>query len=130
MKIVLVTEFYYPHIGGVTEHVHHLARYLVRRGNEVVIVTSHVAGGRRHHDSERVDGIEVVRIGTGVPVPANGSTSRITIGLDLAAAMRAALRGADLVHVHSPLFPVLPYLALREARCRGLPTVGTLHTHF
>ena len=28
VKVALVTEFYYPHLGGVTEHVYHLARYL------------------------------------------------------------------------------------------------------
>ena len=34
------------------------------------------------------------------------------------------------MHVHSPLFPVLPYLALKTARRLGLATVGTFHTHF
>jgi len=33
----------------------------------------------------------------------------------------------DIVHVHSPLTPVLPLLAIEEAEC---PVVGTFHTYF
>ena len=33
----------------------------------------------------------------------------------------------DIVHVHSPLSPVLPLLAIEEADC---PVVGTFHTYF
>jgi phosphatidylinositol alpha-mannosyltransferase len=33
----------------------------------------------------------------------------------------------DIVHVHSPLSPVLPILAIEEASC---PIVGTFHTYF
>lgn len=130
MKIVLVSEFYYPHPGGVTEHVHHLARYLVSAGHRVRVVTSHVDEAPRRASLERADGFEVVRFGRGVAIDSNGSQSRVTVGLGLDKKMRAALQGADLVHVQSPLFPMLPYLALRAARALGVPTVGTFHTHF
>ena len=33
----------------------------------------------------------------------------------------------DIVHVHSPLSPILPLLAIEEADC---PVVGTFHTYF
>jgi phosphatidylinositol alpha-mannosyltransferase len=130
VRIVLVTEFYYPHAGGITEHVHHLGRSLVRRGHKVVIVTNHVAEAPRSPSRETVDGLEVVRIGIGMPVESNGSQSRVTIGLQLERKMREVVAGADLVHTHSPLFPMLPYLALKAARRFGIPTVGTFHTHF
>ncbi len=130
MKVVLVTEFYYPHPGGITEHVHHLGRSLVRRGHHVTVVTSHVAEAPRRPTRETVDGLEIVRIGIGMPVQSNGSQSRVTIGLALEQKMRELVAKADLVHVHSPLFPMLPYLALKAARRFGIPTVGTFHTHF
>src|SRR2546427_9187323 len=44
MRVALVTEFYYPHLGGVSEHVHHLALELRRRGHEATVVTSNMAG--------------------------------------------------------------------------------------
>jgi phosphatidylinositol alpha-mannosyltransferase len=94
------------------------------------VVTSHVAEAPRSPSRETVDGLEVARIGIGLPVESNGSQSRVTIGLNLERKMRDLVAGADLVHTHSPLFPMLPYLALKAARRFGIPTVGTFHTHF
>ena len=134
VKVALVTEFYYPHLGGVTEHVYHLARHLTERGHGVRVVTNHVAKAPRRADIETVvvpeGSFEVVRIGLGMPIESNGSESRVTIGLGLVRHMQEALDGVDLVHVQSPLFPMLPYLALKVARRRGIPTVGTFHTNF
>ena len=130
MKIVLVTEFYYPHAGGITEHVHHLGRSLLRSGHQVALVTSHVAEAARRPNREIVEGLEVLRIGIGIPVESNGSQSRVTVGWNLDRKMREIVAGADLVHVHSPLFPTLAYTALKAARRHGIPTVGTFHTHF
>src|SRR5204862_453042 len=44
MRIALVTEFYYPHLGGVSEHVHHLALELRRRGHDATVITSNMTG--------------------------------------------------------------------------------------
>ena len=122
MRLALVTEYYYPHLGGVCEHVHHFAREARARGHHVDIITSNIvdSGASPPH---------VVRLGRSVPWYINGSQSRITVGRDLRRRMRRALRdGAyDLVHVHSPLTPVLPMLAVEEA---DVPVVGTFHTYF
>lgn len=121
LRIALVTEYYYPHLGGVCEHVHFLAREAQRRGHHVDIITSRLKG------AEPRDG--VIRIAHSMPVYANGSQARITVGLGLRRQMRALLRAGryDVVHVHSPLTPVLPLLAIDEAEC---PVVGTFHTYF
>ena len=39
MRIAIVTDYYYPMLGGITEHVHGQARELARRGHEVTVVT-------------------------------------------------------------------------------------------
>jgi hypothetical protein len=39
LRIALVTEYYYPHLGGVCEHVHFFAREARRRGHHVAIIT-------------------------------------------------------------------------------------------
>jgi phosphatidylinositol alpha-mannosyltransferase len=121
LRIALVTEYYYPHLGGVCEHVHFFAREARRRGHHVDVITSHIEGAEEQP--------HVIRLGRSQPVYANGSQARITLGWHLRRDMRRALRQGryDIVHVHSPLTPVLPILAIEEADC---PVVGTFHTYF
>lgn len=121
LRIALVTEYYYPHLGGVCEHVHFFAREARRRGHHVDVITSHIPGAEVQP--------HVIRLGRSQPVYANGSQARITLGWNLRRDMRRVLRQGqyDIVHVHSPLTPVLPILAIEEADC---PVVGTFHTYF
>lgn len=121
LRIALVTEYYYPHLGGVCEHVHYFAREARLAGHHVDIITSRINGMRSEGS--------VIRIGRSQPVYANGSMARISLGLGLRRAMRRVLRdgGYDIVHVHSPLTPTLPMLAVEEA---DAPLVGTFHTYF
>jgi phosphatidylinositol alpha-mannosyltransferase len=83
--------------------------------------------------SRRVSGEQsrsrtVIRLGYSQPVYMNGSQARVTVGLGLRRQMRKVLhRGHyDIVHVHSPLTPILPLLAIEEANA---PVVGTFHTY-
>lgn len=119
--MALVTEYYYPHQGGVCEHVHFLAAELRRRGDHVDIITSALG------DVPNERG--VIRLGHSVPVYGNGSLARITVGAGLRRQVRDTLaRGAyDVVHVHSPLAPTLPMVAMLEST---VPVVGTVHTYF
>ena len=64
MRIALVTEYYYPHFGGVTEHVHYLAAELRTRGHDVDIVTSRLG------DAPEEPGL--IRLGRSMPVYING----------------------------------------------------------
>jgi len=121
LRIALVTEYYYPHLGGICEHVHFFAREARRYGHQVDIITSNIRGAR--HEPH------VIRIGKSQSVYANGSQARFTWGLELRKDLRRvfSLGQYDIVHVHSPLSPVLPVLAIEEADC---PVVGTFHTYF
>ena len=118
LRIAQVTEYYYPHLGGVCEHVHFLAREARLRGHYVDIITSRIDGAR--------DGPNVIRIGQSVPLYCNGSLARFTVGRSLRRRMRDVLAHGryDIVHVHAPLTPTLPLLAIDEAAC---PVVGTFH---
>ncbi len=121
LRIALVTEYYYPHLGGVCEHVHFFAREARRRGHHVDVITSHIPGAEEQP--------HVIHLGRSQPVYCNGSQARISMGWNLRRDMRRVLRDGkyDIVHVHSPLTPVLPILAIEEADC---PVVGTFHTYF
>src|SRR5437763_5294947 len=44
LRIALVTEYYYPHLGGICEHVHFFAREARRLGHHVDIITSKLEG--------------------------------------------------------------------------------------
>jgi phosphatidylinositol alpha-mannosyltransferase len=121
LRIALVTEYYYPHLGGICEHVHFFAREARRLGHDVDVITSTLpdAAPREH----------VIQIGRSVPIYFNGSQARFSVGQGIRRRMRDVLRAGhyDIVHVHSPLTPTLPLLAIEEAEC---PVVGTFHTYF
>src|SRR5688500_20262165 len=69
LRIALVTEYYYPHLGGICEHVHFFAREARRYGHQVDIITSKLPGAR--HEPH------VIRIGNSQPIYANGSQARL-----------------------------------------------------
>lgn len=125
MRIALVTEFYYPHVGGITEHVHFLARELNRRGHATIIITSRMQGAEPDEPCVR-------RIGTSRVVFMNGSFSRVTTGWGLGRSMTGLLRAhrPDVVHVQKALEPTLGLVASSAAWHMGLPVVGTFHTYF
>jgi phosphatidylinositol alpha-mannosyltransferase len=125
MRIALVTEFYYPHVGGVTEHVHNLALQFRRLGHEVTIVTSNMAGHKPDPDYVR-------RVGKSWVVFSNGSFSRFTSALDLRGNIEEILRERriEVVHCHSALVPTLGIAAPAAAWRLGIPVVATFHSWF
>lgn len=121
MRIGIVSQSYYPRYGGVTEHVHHTALELRRRGHDVTIITS------RFREGEAMHAPGVVRIGYNVLVPFNGAFVDLAIGIRLKSQLRSIMReyDFDLLHTHAPLVPTLPLLAILAAECTQ---VGTFHT--
>jgi phosphatidylinositol alpha-mannosyltransferase len=121
LRIALVTEYYYPHLGGICEHVHFFAREARRLGHHVDIITSNIEGAAADP--------HIIRLGRSQSVYANGSQARLTVGVGLTKKLRRIFKRGqyDIVHVHSPLSPVLPILAIDAADC---PVVGTFHTYF
>ena len=125
LRVALVTEYYYPHFGGVTEHVQNLAVHLRATGHAAVVITSRVSG----HTN---DPPAVYRVGRSVVLLSNGSFARVTVGLGLKQAIRHILREEriDVVHVHGPLAPTLGLVAPDAARELGIPVVATFHSWF
>lgn len=120
MKIGIVSQSYYPRYGGVTEHVHHTAVELRRRGHDVTIITSHF---RRGETPEA--GVE--RIGHNLLIPFNGAFVDLAVGWRLRWQLQELFRRHrfDLVHTHAPVVPTLPLMAIQTAPCAQ---VGTFHT--
>ena len=134
MRVALVTEFYYPHLGGVTEHVHNLARFLNATGHHAIVITSHMAEPAEEHDPLDITQEQplVYRIGTSRVIYSAGSFARVTTGLRLRQQLREILRDEriDIVHVHGGLNPVLGLVAPDAAEDLDLPVVATFHSWF
>lgn len=129
MKIVMVSEFAYPILGGISEHVHFLSRELARMGHEVTVLTGKNGDTRRYDQGvEEASGYRILRMGRSVPVVSNGSISRLSVGLGLKRRVANAIRGADVVHAQGLAPPTLPLFALRSTTAPV--TVGTFHTYF
>jgi phosphatidylinositol alpha-mannosyltransferase len=124
MRVALVTEYYYPSPGGITEHVYHLGRQLTRRGHDVTVVTSATGAPDGVPPELRVE-----YVGRSRPFYANGSVARATVTADTPRRLREVLGDGrfDVTHIQSPVIPTLPVLAALSTR--GV-CVGTFHTHF
>src|SRR5438552_7874839 len=59
MRVLMLSEFYPPCVGGVERHVQTLARALVRRGHHVAVATLQHKGSPAFEDDE---GVRVYRI--------------------------------------------------------------------
>ncbi|HKX45228.1 MAG TPA: glycosyltransferase family 4 protein, partial [Planctomycetota bacterium] len=122
MRVGIVAEYYRPWPGGVSEHVHHQAVELTRRGHDVTILTGPAKPGFRD------DGPRVVRLGFSYEFTSNGALSRLVLGPYLLRFRTLLRRHAfDVLHVHAPMDPLLPMGAVYAAEC---PVVGTFHASF
>ena len=132
-RVVMVTEYAYPVLGGISEHVHYLSRELARLGHDVTVLTSRADPEDRERaaaidaHNQDVNGYRTVRIGVSRRFDINGSTARFTYSHTLWWQLRRALRGAEVVHVQGLVGPVLPLASILASDARGM--LGTFHTY-
>ena len=117
MKIALVSPYDWCVEGGVKTHIAHLAEYFREWGHEVTIFAP---------ASDRVSAsAEVTVMGKPRPVRVSGSVARITWAWKSPEVRDVLAEGKfDVVHLHEPLMPLLPYHFLRYTKSA---TVGTFH---
>jgi D-inositol-3-phosphate glycosyltransferase len=121
-RVLLVSHYFPPHLGGIEYVVHHEATNLARAGAKVTVLTT----GRRSTVEETPDGVRVVRVAAwnasedriGVPFP-------ITAPRLFSAAVRLA-RWADIMHVHDCLY-MTSWAAGAAAALTSTPYVMTQH---
>jgi phosphatidylinositol alpha-mannosyltransferase len=125
----MVSDTYYPYIGGIAEHIFNLSQQLRTRGHTVKILTTNFS--RRYFSlaSFPQDDQYVYRIGRGILISANKSFSQITIGWRLSNKIEHFFKREcfDIVHIHGSLAPTLPLLALRHSRSVNLITFHAEH---
>lgn len=59
LRVLMVTDFYWPYVGGVEQHVRTVAHELVRRGHTVAVATLSIPGEPAEYDD---GGVQVFRV--------------------------------------------------------------------
>ncbi|HII61781.1 glycosyltransferase family 4 protein [Pyrococcus horikoshii] len=122
MKIALVSDWYYPKIGGVATHMHNLAIKLRERGHEVGIVTNNRPTGKE--EELKRYGIELIKI-PGIISPF--LDVNLTYGLKSSEELNEFLKDFDIIHSHHAFTP-LSLKALKAGKNMEKGTLLTTHS--
>ncbi len=118
LRILVVLEYFPPHIGGVESLFAQVTTALARAGHRVTVITLKVPGTSAY---ETRDGIEIMRIRT----PEWARRAFFTL-LAIPSVVRQA-RHADLLHAATPNAALATWIGARIAR---KPAVHTVHEVF
>ena len=122
MNILMMTNTYLPHVGGVANSVHAFAGALREAGHRVLVVAPEFEDGNEKHTGKEEDGV--------IRLPAiqrfNGSDFSVRLPIPGLLSAELARFQPDIVHAHHPF--LLGDTALRVAARRDLPLVFTHHT--
>jgi phosphatidylinositol alpha-mannosyltransferase len=118
MKIALVSPYDWAVPGGVNRHVTNLAQHILRAGHDVRIVAP--ASRPTRHDPEYVEIIGHSAVG----LPASGSVANVSLSYDLGPRVKRLLdrEQFDIVHVHEPFMPLLPFQFIRYSQATNIAT--------
>lgn len=103
LKILFLSHYFYPRLGGVEKHVLNLCRTLTSRGYHITVITSHYSPELKH--TEDLDGIRVIRI------PLRSSWNRphkFELWQQLFR-LRHEIGMHDIIHCHDVFFWYLPF---------------------
>jgi phosphatidylinositol alpha-mannosyltransferase len=128
LRVGIVAESYFPHLGGIQEHVRHLRNSLGQEGVEVTILTGRQPETTPALGPEDAE-VGVVRVGRARSYRTGGTFTQATLGPFAAWNFYRALRRGrfDLLNIHGPCDLGLAFFAL--SMFRG-PKVLTLHSCF
>src|SRR3990172_7419225 len=112
MKIALVSPYDWAVPGGVNRHITQLAEQFIRSGQEVRIVAPCSRRGAPMPPYLTVIGEHVIGL------PASGSVANVCLAFNLGPRVKSLLarEAFDVVHVHEPFMPLLPFQFLRYER--------------
>lgn len=116
MKILMFAPLFYPHIGGVEKHIAMLSKELVKKGNDVLIIT--IKHDPKLADFEEINKIKVHRIKF---TKLKEIWSWIYKNIDL-------IKNADVIHCHDFGTFILWYLPFRFL-VWSKPVFVTFHGH-
>ncbi len=119
-RILFLSHYALPHLGGIEVVVDALAREMVRAGHDVVHVASDALRDGEHTGTAPVTPYEVIRVPSANALEARAGVPWPLFGPGLAAVVRREVARADVVHGHGLLY-LSSALGLLEARRLGKP---------
>jgi 1,2-diacylglycerol 3-alpha-glucosyltransferase len=121
MRVLFVSDVYFPRVNGVSTSIRTFRADLAREGVETVLIAPEYPGAAPDLEPD------IIRVPSG-GVPLDPEDRRFhSAPLKLALNAELAAR-VDLVHIHTPF--IAHYAAVRFARTHGVPLVATYHTFF
>jgi len=118
MRVLMVSDVYFPRVNGVSTSIETFRRTLSAHGVEVTLVVP------RYGDEADEPGI--IRV-AGRPIPGDRE-DRLVGWRAMHRAVLEAAQNVDLIHIQTPF--IAHYAGLKAARTLGLPVVATYHTLF
>jgi glycosyltransferase involved in cell wall biosynthesis len=120
MRILMISDVYFPRVNGVSTSIQTFGRELSRLGHEVTLIAP-------DYGECRPEPFEILRVASRyLPLDPEDRILRPREIKGLGPMLEQ--RGFDLLHIHTPF--VAHYLGMRLARGLGLPTVESYHTFF
>ncbi len=121
MRVLFVSDVYFPRVNGVSTSIRTFRGDLARLGVETVLVAPEYPG------QTPPDEPDVIRV-PGGRVPGDPEDRRMRWRHLYQSLQNLPADEFDLVHIHTPF--VAHYAAVRYARRRGIPCIATYHTFF
>ena len=123
MKIAMVSPYDFTWPGGVNAHVAQLSAELGERGHCVQVIAPQTP--QRPLATDIYEG-RFIPMGRTVRLSAGGSTARVSMSPWIYSRVRnlMARESFDVVHLHEPLAPLLPWMVLQHSRSVN---IGTFH---
>lgn len=121
MRVLMISDVYFPRVNGVSTSIQTFAREFVALGHEVTLIAPH------YGQDGPPEPFDIVRLpARGLPFDPEDRMIRLS-GLRR---IRESLarRGFDLLHIQTPF--VAHYTGVAIARRLGIPTVESYHTFF
>jgi len=114
LKILIVSDPYYPYPSGISEYTFYLAKYLKKHNNDVKILTTH------YKNEEKED--DVLRFGKVLLIPMNKSYATMAYGFEIPSKVKNLLynNDFDIVHLNGPFFPSLSFFALHYSKTTNI----------
>ncbi len=121
MRVLFVSDVYFPRVNGVSTSIRTFRGDLAHLGVETVLVAPEYPGQAPATEPD------MIRI-PGARVPGDPEDRRMRWGRLDQVLQGLSADDFDLVHIHTPF--VAHYAGVRYARRRGIPCLATYHTFF
>lgn len=115
MKILQISPYFYPHLGGVESHVLELSKKLQDRGHDVLVITTKLDGTK---ERDVYEGVDIRRV----------KPLTIQLSTPIIPGIRKVIEEekGDIIHSHSPP-PLTSFFGVRSANKLDIPYVLTYH---